>query len=78
MAGRPSSKFEVNLNKIDESLENIKVFASNSRSRESQETQTSDFLDVRNPSPKEVPGLVPPTLAPSNPTAFKHYTGLFY
>ena len=29
MAGRPSTKFEVNLNKIDESLENIKVFASN-------------------------------------------------
>ena len=57
MAGRPSTKLEVNLNKIDESLENIKVFASNSRSRESQETQTSDFLDVRNPSPKEVPGL---------------------
>ena len=35
MAGRPSTKFEVNLNQIDETLEHIKTFASHSSTKES-------------------------------------------
>ena len=48
MAGRPSTKFEVNLNHIDESLEKIKSFSSHSSTKESLKLFSTKLFNLCN------------------------------